>query len=186
MGLIPIFPNLPEEISGRVNMLFMKVEKKEIPETAMMEFMTMMMGEMFSSIVAGRMKNTIEDGLLPLVGNRLAFYPDGFGPWVLEVTNSPQVFAFGPAKDGEGNIPGIRGDFDAIKRVFLGMEVTEGIVLLDQQRLGLVETGSDNPVPWVGELFGFIGPIFARRDVREQAVAKAKPVIDQHLSRLGC
>ena len=186
MGFIPLFPQLPRDIDCRIRTMFEKVKRKEIPESAVVEFMTKMNGEMFSSIATSRVKGSLEINLPPLLGKKLAFYPQDFGPWVLEIANAPQVLLFKLADDHERSTPGISGSIDVIKEIFLGMEVTEGIVSLDEDRLGLIGTDRSNPIPWVSDLFFLIGPIFDRKDIKETAIAKARPAISQELTKWGC
>jgi len=186
MGIIPLFPQLPAEMSQRVRRLFDKVETKQVPESALMEFMDTMMGEVFSHIVVSRVKRYFDEQLSPLVGHKLAFYPAGFGPWVLEVVSIPRVLSFRLPLDGDKDLPGIKGDFDVIRQIFMGMEVTTGIMVLDEDRLGLVNTDRNHPIPWLRELFLLVGPVLDRKDVREDAIAKARPVILRELEQRGC
>ncbi|MDY6834993.1 MAG: hypothetical protein SVY53_09375 [Chloroflexota bacterium] len=186
MGIIPLFPQLPAEMSQRVRQLFDKVETKQASEAALIEFMDTMMGEVFSHLVVSRVKRYFDEQLPPLVGNKLAFYPAGFGPWVLEVVSTPRVLSFRLPLEDDKDLPGIRGDFDVIRQILLGMEVTTGIMVLDEDRLGLMNTDRHQPISWMRELFLLVGPILDRKDVREDAIAKSETVILQELQRHGC
>ncbi|MDY6833243.1 MAG: hypothetical protein SVY53_00370 [Chloroflexota bacterium] len=189
MDIVPIFPTLPPDIADRVRNGFEKVREKKVSEPVFVNFMATMLEGIFMEIVSSsRVKHSVERELSSLIGKKLAFYTEGLSMWVVEIVPAPKVMLLRlPADEDHNVLPGIGGQLDIMKEIFVGtasMQITTRAI--GDGRLKLVNASATNPIAWARDFITSVDPVRERGDLREMAMAKAMPLIDEELHKLGC